>query len=119
MYLDGEKALRWWHRNVARMQYALQGWKREKIYPDFIFAVQRDDSDIRIAVLEMKGQHLAGNEDTEYKRALLQLMSQNFSWEDAIPAGSMQLVGNSGETVECDLQLMNEWKAQLPAFLTK
>lgn len=26
-YLDGEKALRWWHRNVAQRQYALQGWR--------------------------------------------------------------------------------------------
>jgi len=41
-YLDGEKALRWWHRNVAQRQYALQGWRKNKIYPDFIFAVDRD-----------------------------------------------------------------------------
>ena len=24
-------ALSWWHRNVARTQYGLQGWKRAKI----------------------------------------------------------------------------------------
>lgn len=117
VYLDGEKALRWWHRNVARMQYAIQGWKREKVYPDFIFAVQHEDGNARIAVLEMKGQHLAGNEETEYKRTLLQLMSQNFSWEEAVPAGAMQLVGKNGDTVECDLVLMSEWKTRLPSFL--
>lgn len=118
VYLDGEKALRWWHRNVARMQYALQGWKREKVYPDFIFAIRRDDENARIAVLEMKGQHLAGNEDTEYKKALLHLMSQNFCWEEALPAGSMQLVGKNGDTIECDLVLMNEWKTILPGYLS-
>jgi type III restriction enzyme len=53
VYLDGEEALRWWHRNVARTQYAVQGWRREKVYPDFIFAVQRDDGSTRLAVLEM------------------------------------------------------------------
>lgn len=39
VYLDGEKTLAWWHRNVARTQYGIQGWKKAKIYPDFIFAV--------------------------------------------------------------------------------
>ena len=118
VYLDGDQALRWWHRNVARTQYAVQGWRREKVYPDFIFAVQRDDGATRLAVLEMKGQHLAGNDDTEYKRAVLQVMSQNFTWDTALPAGIMELVHNGGETVECDLVLMNEWQWKLPGFLT-
>ena len=43
VYLDGEQALSWWHRNVARTQYGIQGWHRAKIYPDFIFAVQVDE----------------------------------------------------------------------------
>lgn len=118
VYLDGDQALRWWHRNVARTQYAVQGWRREKVYPDFIFAVQRDDGATRMAVLEMKGQHLAGNDDTEYKRAVLQLMSQHFAWDTAVPAGTMELVRQGGETVECDLVLMNEWQRKLPGFLT-
>ncbi len=25
VYLDGDAALSWWHRNVARSQYAVQG----------------------------------------------------------------------------------------------
>lgn len=119
VYLDGDQALRWWHRNVARTQYAVQGWRREKVYPDFIFAVQRDDGSERIAVLEMKGQHLAGNEDTEYKKAVLQLMAEKFAWDTVVPAGTMELVRNSGETVECDLVLMSEWQTRLPTFLKK
>jgi type III restriction enzyme len=43
VYLDGDAALSWWHRNVARSQYAVQGWRKAKIYPDFIFAVGRKD----------------------------------------------------------------------------
>lgn len=38
IYLDGEKALAWWHRNVARTQFGIQGWKKAKIYPDFYSA---------------------------------------------------------------------------------
>ena len=55
VYLDGDMALDWWHRNVARMQYGIQGWKKAKIYPDFIFAVQGDGKAKRITVLETKG----------------------------------------------------------------
>jgi type III restriction enzyme len=36
VYLDGERALIWWHRNVARTQ-RVAGMAGE-IYPDFIFA---------------------------------------------------------------------------------
>jgi len=36
VYLDAEQSLIWWHRNVARHQYVLQGWRRERIYPDFL-----------------------------------------------------------------------------------
>jgi len=78
VYLDGERALRWWHRNVARSHYSLQGWRREKVYPDFIFAMSHGITDNRVVVLEMKGKHLAGNDDTEYKKAVLRLMSEAF-----------------------------------------
>jgi type III restriction enzyme len=117
VYLDGEKALLWWHRNVARTQYGLQGWRRPKIYPDFIFAVQTTGKSQRITVLETKGDQL-DNLDTAYKRDLLKLMSNNFSWDTTVPAGTLELVKSNGETVECTLILMSEWKAKLPNYLT-
>ncbi len=116
VYLDGEKALTWWHRNVARTQYGLQGWKRAKVYPDFIFAVRREGAGSRITVLETKGDQL-DNLDTAYKRNLLQIMSNNFSWDKTVPAGTLQLVQNGGETVECTLILMSEWQKKLPTYL--
>jgi type III restriction enzyme len=117
VYLDGEAALRWWHRNVARQQYAVQGWRREKIYPDFIFALEHASGSSRVAILEMKGDQLAGNLDTNYKRDLLRLMSGNFSWDSTVPVGTLELVQRSGATVECELILMSEWKAKLPGYL--
>ena len=68
VYLDGEEALSWWHRNVARSQGGIQGGKRAKIYPDFIFAVEGEAK--RITVLETKGDQL-DNLDTAYKRDVL------------------------------------------------
>lgn len=115
VYLDGDEAMRWWHRNVARSQYSLQGWRREKIYPDFIFAVQRSDGASRISVLEMKGEHLAGNDDTEYKRAVLKLMSESFAWDET-KAGTLELVHPGSDSVECDLVLMTEWPTKLPTY---
>lgn len=115
VYLDGEKTLAWWHRNVARTQYGIQGWKKAKIYPDFIFAVQRDGEAKRITVLETKGDQL-DNLDTAYKREALAFLSGHFEWDEATPVGELELV-NNGEAVEGTLILMSEWKAKLPAYL--
>ena len=115
VYLDGEQTLTWWHRNVARTQYGIQGWKKAKIYPDFIFAVHREGETKRITILETKGDQL-DNLDTAYKRETLNFLSQHFQWDDAIPVGELQLV-NNGETVQATLILMSDWRANLPAHL--
>lgn len=119
VYLDGDKALTWWHRNVARSHYALQGWQREKIYPDFIFAVQHGELDSKLVVLEMKGIHLSGNPDTVYKQSVLQLMTEAFSVEKVPRVGELELVVENGIRMACDLVLMTEWKTRLPTFSAK
>lgn len=116
VYLDGDKAVAWWHRNVARTQYGIQGWKRGRVYPDFIFAVQGNGAVKRITVLETKGDHL-DNPDTAYKRDLLNFLSGKFAWDTATPAGELELIKNTGETVRCALVLMSDWRAKLPELL--
>ena len=66
-YLDEEKALRWWHRVAARQrgEYHLQGWKRGRIYPDFVAMANEVGGVIRVLIFDTKGQHLEGNLDTE------------------------------------------------------
>ena len=115
VHLDGAAAIRWWHRNVARNQYGVQGWRRHRIYPDFIFAAPKSDGSPRVAVLETKGDQLE-NLDTAYKRAVLGLMSGAFSWDNVVPAGQLALVNNNGETVVCDLILMSDIPTKLPAL---
>jgi type III restriction enzyme len=112
-YLDEKNALRWWHRNVAKTGYGIQGWKKNRIYPDFIFARERSGKSDHIFVWEMKGTQLEGNLDTEYKRKLLQTVSASYRAEDGVKAGKLQLVGQAGEAIECDLVLMDEWKTEL------
>lgn len=119
VYLDGDSALNWWHRNVARNQYSLQGWRRDKVYPDFIFSVSTGGTVKRLVVLETKGDHLAGNTDTAYKTKLMELMTANFSWDKSSGAqGSIELVDASGETVQCAMVLLSDWKVKVPP-LTK
>ena len=119
IYLDADRALTWWHRNVARSHYALQGWRREKIYPDFIFAVQHGEADPKVVVLEMKGQHLAGNDDTDYKQSVLQLMTEAFAVEKVPRVGELEFAVEDGTRMACDLVLMTEWKTRLPTFSAK
>ena len=116
VYLDGEKALAWWHRNVARTQYGIQGWKKGKIYPDFIFAVRADGVANRVTILETKGDQL-DNLDTAYKRDLLSFLSGNFAWDDCMPAGKLELIADNNQTIKCALILMSEWKTKLPRLL--
>ncbi|MBI2847443.1 MAG: DEAD/DEAH box helicase family protein [Chloroflexi bacterium] len=71
--LDEQQKLLWWYRNLARRDYFIQGWKKNKIYPDFIFTDMapsiKNDYD-SIYVIETKGLHLMGNEDTTYKTSV-------------------------------------------------
>lgn len=72
----------------------------------------------RIVALEIQsGDHLQ-NPDTDYKRDVLDFLSQSFAWDSAVPAGQLQLQ-QTGETVECTLILMQDVPTKLPSFLKK
>lgn len=110
-YLDEEKALVWWHRNVAKAgQYHLQGWRKQKVYPDFIFAVKRYGKGNKLVCIETKGDQLEGNDDTTYKRKLMELVTNHYRQGDTVKAGELELVANNGVSVVCDMLLMSEWK---------
>ncbi len=119
VHLDGDGTVKWWHRNVAKASYGmgLQGWKRGRIYPDFIFATGGKAGAGRIVVLETKGDHLQ-NPDTDYKRDVLDFLTQNFSWDQAVPAGQLQ-IAMTGETVECALVLMENMPIELPKLIAR
>jgi type III restriction enzyme len=76
IYLDEQEKLLWWYRNISRQNYHIQGWKKNKIFPDFIAAERSDkkksDYDT-VFVLETKGVQLRANEDTKYKEDVFKL----------------------------------------------
>ena len=70
IYLDEQEKLLWWYRNLSRQDYYVQGWKKHRIYPDFVVTdinnkVQNDYA--KVYIVETKGLHLK-NEDTDYKK---------------------------------------------------
>ena len=118
VYLDAEKALSWWHRNVARTQYGIQGWQGRRIYPDFVFAMGPEDKPERITVLETKGDHL-DNIDTDYKRELMEFLSRgrwhrSLEVRDGLDLRSADLPG-----LQFALVLMRDWKAELPKLVAR
>lgn len=102
-YLDSKAALRWWHRNVAKTQYGLQGWKRHKVYPDFVFAYVTGSGRGRTVLLETKGLHLKGADDTQYKQRLLERLSSAFRDDRLGKVGELALASADGTDLVCEL----------------
>ncbi len=62
--LDTLPNIRFWIRNRERKDpFYLQGWQKNKFYPDFIAVTHKKN----ILALEWKGEDRISNEDTEYK----------------------------------------------------
>jgi len=67
----------WWVRNKpVNGWYAVQGWQRGKIRPDFVVARKNDANELEfVYVVESKGEQLVGNTDTEYKSKVFERMN--------------------------------------------
>ena len=80
-YLDEQKAMQWWHRVAVRQRgdYYLRGWKRERIWPDFVAMRGETDGKPRVLVFETKGEHLRGNPDTDYKQRVFETLQSAFN----------------------------------------
>jgi type III restriction enzyme len=110
-YLDGEKAVRWWHRIAVHQDWHLQGWQRNKVYPDFLACVQETGKGkIRFAVLETKGLHLKGNDDTGYKERLFELLEKISS--QSVNVGELKLAVAQNE-MRFELMLENNWRERI------
>jgi type III restriction enzyme len=111
-YLDSRDCVYWWHRiAVNRQSYNVQGWQRQRVYPDLLACLHgTEKGTFRFSVLETKGQHLKGNDDTEYKRKLFELLTSYT--DNAIRAGQMELWEET-EGVTFTMLLEDTWKDDL------
>ena len=76
--LNKQAKILWWFRNkVSKQGYAIQGWQQYKIRPDFVAAKKTDSDKLELVyIIESKGEHLIGNLDTQYKKKVLDLMTE-------------------------------------------
>jgi len=75
-HLEKQEKILWWFRNkTGRKWYSVQGWRQNKIHPDFVAARKEGDRVQLLYVLESKGEHLLGNADTRYKKAVFDVMT--------------------------------------------
>ena len=62
--IDRSEKVRWWIRNPEFSGFYLQGWGRNRFFPDFIVGLENGDT----LVVEYKGEHLITNDDSKYKK---------------------------------------------------
>ncbi|MGE4430769.1 MAG: DEAD/DEAH box helicase [Sphingobium sp.] len=118
VYLDAEAVIKWWHRNgTDRGSYALRGWRRGNVYPDFVFAALRDDAGERLVAVESKGDQLAGNLDTEYKRGLLETLTKAYGKNAGTKAGELPMAAKTVE-YEAAVVLFSDISVQLPVLIS-
>jgi type III restriction enzyme len=115
-YLEGQKRLFFWYRNRSRRDYSIQGWRKHKIYPDFIFtAMGSEDRNNyeQVYVVETKGLHLVGSADTVYKRKIFSLCTkeaESRSWAELGPAMKEKVI-------RFEVLAEDEWEAKLNQML--
>ena len=109
LYLDEKEAFKWWHRIAARQGYFLQGWRRDRVYPDFIACVQGDKKgQQRLLIFETKGQHLEGNSDTTYKQELIKTLES--AYKNATEYGTMEAAGPNDKPMSFRMLLEDTWR---------
>ncbi len=111
-YLEEQEKLLFWYRNLARTDYPIQGWRKQKIYPDFVFTSSEDQKDIdEIFVVETKGIHLKESDDTKYKRSVLEICNTQAKSESFI-----KLFGD--KKIHYELVYGDEWERKLNELLS-
>lgn len=118
-YLDQQERLFFWYRNRARKDYYVQGWKRGRIYADFIFTLKPDephngDQFHQVFVAETKGIHIEHSEDTQYKRSVFSVCAEHAKmtdWAEFVPA-------MRSKVMHFEIVDESEWEERLNAMVS-
>ena len=108
-YLDEDSAVKWWHRIIERQDWFMQGWQKNKIYPDFLVCVKSSkNGNGSFSILETKGRYLMGNIDTDYKKKIFDLFTE-YSCKST-DAGTIEI---QDQKMTFDLIMQDEWRDAL------
>ena len=111
-YSDEQEAIKWWHRMVAKKDYYVQGWQKNKVRPDFLVCVNSEDlGKSKLAVLETKGDHLKGNDDTEYKRELFKVLEKHVN--HSIEVGTIETASEDEEKMLFRILMEKDWEREI------
>ena len=114
LYIDDVEAVRWWHRIAVQTDWYLDGWKRKRVYPDFLVTLEEaDGKPARLVVVETKGLHLQ-NDDTDYKRRLFDVLERYCGTSVAV--GELRL-DSKPDPMRFRLVLDGDWKSQVDSAL--
>jgi len=122
LYLDDEKdTLNWWHRIIARQDYALQGWQKRKMYPDFLACTKADSNKAGdfpgdFIVLETKGDHLRGNTNTEYKAKVFELLEKHAN--NPLDVGGLETASADEQKMVFRILMETGWKDEIKKALS-
>lgn len=117
---DQQKRLFFWYRNEARGDYGIQAWRRDRIYPDFIFTVTEEktknkDKVKKVYIVETKGVQLSGNPDTKYKESVFDLCNR-LARESS--AGELNLALKN-RPIEYEVIYGTQWERRLSELFSK
>ena len=117
-YLDNkEDVVKWWHRMLERKahSYYLQGWRKHKIWPDFLIACETGKANKkRYMVLETKGEHL-DNVDTKYKGQLFKLLEHYY--KEPLNIEGMQVATTEEQEMAFKMLKEKKWREDLETSL--
>jgi len=114
-YLEDQDRLFFWYRNRSRKDYAIQGWQKQKIYPDFIFTKtdsKEKEEFNKVFVVETKGLHLK-NEDTNYKKSVFDVCNKQAKRKSL---NELKITFKE-RPINFEVVFENEWKRKLNKFL--
>jgi type III restriction enzyme len=117
--IDVQDNILWWFRNKDRSDwYAIQGWQKNKIRPDFVAARKGSGDKLEIVyVLESKGEHLLGNENTIYKKEVLTLMTEQHKKKKIAKAVQGELFKQVNENAEFYLVEQGKEEAEIKKLM--
>ena len=116
LYLDDVVAVRWWHRIAVISDWYVDGWKKKRVFPDFLVALDEEGGKAsRLVVVETKGLWLK-NDDTKYKQKLFEVLEKHSS--GGVKVGEFDLGDNPG-AMRFRVVFEGDWKSQVDQALAE
>jgi type III restriction enzyme len=106
----------WWWRIAARRDWGLQGWLKNRVYPDFLVRLDTHKQTARLLVLETKGKHMEGSADTTFKERFFRLLEEAYTIGKE--AGELELFADAPDAMRFRILLQEEaWQNRVEAAL--